>query len=544
MSRTTGDLPRAPLRPSFLDPASPVYRWLVLGNVMIATFMAVLDATIVSVGLPKLMAHFGVPISTIEWVLTAYLLVFGIMLPSSGWISDRFGHKRIFILGLFVFTAGSFLCSIAWSFNVFIAFRVLQGAGAGVILPVGMALMMREFPPEKRGIALGFWSVSASASVALGPTLGGYLIDHFSWRMIFDVNVPIGIVGVIVSGIILREYLARDSARFDIVGFISLSAFLGGLLLALANGNASWNTGGWTSSFILTCFFVAFIGLLVFIITESTVARPLINFGLFRSYNFILANVVLFIFGIGMFGSTFLLPIYLQNSLGYTPLQAGLVFLPTGILLGISGPLAGAFSDRFNPKIPAFIGLVLLAYSLYAYNTLSAYSEHHEIMVPLYIRGIAMGMIFSPLTALAIAEINQRQMAQASGMINVIRQIGGSFGVAVFGALLSQRTIFHGAIYGGQIDSTAPAFQMAATRLGHFALHRIGGVGAGARSEAGVLIAQHVEQQAFIRAVGDVFLAAGIVVLVSAIPVLLLKGNKALARRRGAGPPRPPEDLG
>jgi DHA2 family multidrug resistance protein len=527
-----------PVKLRLLDPRNPRYRWLVLANVMIATFMAVLDATIVTVALPKLMAHFGVTIDSIEWVLTAYLLVFSIMLPTTGWLGDRFGHKRVFMLGLLLFTSGSFLCSIAWSFDAFITFRILQGAGAGAILPLGMAILMREFPPEKRGIALGFWTVSASASVSLGPTLGGYLIDNYSWRMIFDVNVPIGITGIIVSVFILREYIVPEIRRFDAVGFVSMAAFLGGLLLALANGNAAWNTGGWTSQFILSCFFISLLGLLVFVITESTVANPLIDVSLFRSRNFTIANLVLFIFGLGMFGSNFLLPIYLQNSLGYTPFQAGLVFLPVGLILAVVGPLAGAFSDRVSAKAPAFVGLVLLAYALYRYRALSAYSMHHQIMVPLYIRGVAMGMIFSPLTTLAIMQISQRKMAQASGLINVIRQVGGSFGVALFGTLLSQRTIFHAAIYGQQLDGMSPAFQATAERLTRFALAQTGGPAAEARSRAGALIVQFAQKEAFISSVDDVFLVASVVVLISALPVLLLKGRKAIARGRdGSGRP-------
>ncbi|MEJ2722965.1 MAG: efflux RND transporter periplasmic adaptor subunit, partial [bacterium] len=221
------------------------------------------------------------------------------------------GHKRMFLIGLFLFTLGSFLSSLSPSLSVLIAFRVIQGFGAGTILPVGMAIITREFPPEKRGIALGFWAVAASASVSLGPTAGGYLIDHYSWHTIFDVNVPIGLMGMAVSSIVLREYRSEIRRGFDLIGFLSLALFLTTLLLALANGNSNWNTGGWTSKFIVTNFALSFIGLVVFLVAEFTVEHPLIELGLFRSHNFALSNIVLFIFGFGMFGSNFLLPIYL-----------------------------------------------------------------------------------------------------------------------------------------------------------------------------------------------------------------------------------------
>jgi DHA2 family multidrug resistance protein len=509
-----------------LNPENPAYRWFVLGSVMIATFMAVLDATIVNVALSKLMASFGVSVDQVEWILTAYLLVFGVILPSSGWLADHWGYKRTFITGLFLFTLGSFLSSLAWAFGILIFFRVIQGAGAGLLLPVGLAIITREFPPEKRGIALGFWSVAASASVSLGPTIGGYLIDKFSWHTIFDVNVPIGLVGMAASFIILREYKSKTIRAFDIIGFISLTAFLTPLLLALANGNSSWNTGGWTSNYILTNFAISFVGLVVFLINEFSVKHPLIEIGLFKSFNFTVSNLVLFIFGLGMFGSNFLLPIYLQNSLGYTPFQAGLVFLPVGIVLGLTAPFAGYFSDKFSGKIPSIIGLALLALTLYQYSFLSFLSERAQIMLPLYIRGFAMGLIFSPLTTIAISEIPNVKMAQASGLINVIRQIGGSFGVAIFGTVLTRRTILHAANYGEQINPYSEAYQHTIMKLQHHAAQATGGIASDAAIKAKALLGQYVQQQAFIQGVDDVFRIAAIIVLISAVPVFFLKSKR------------------
>jgi DHA2 family multidrug resistance protein len=458
-----------------LNPENESYRWLVLATVMVGTFMAVLDSTIVNVALPKLMATFGVSVDRVEWIVTGYLLVFAVTLPSSGWLADTWGYKPVFILGLFLFTLGSFLSSLSWSINILIAFRVIQGCGAGLLLPVGMAILTREFPPEKRGIALGFWSVAASASVALGPTTGGYLIDHFSWHTIFDINVPIGIMGIAASLVVLRNFKSALVRYFDIVGFLSLTAFLTCLLLALANGNSAWNTGGWTSTYILVNFAISAIGLTVFLITEFSIRHPLIDLKIFKSFNFTVSNIIFFIFGLGVFGSNFLLPIYLQNSLGYTPFQAGLVFLPVGILVGVTAPLSGIFSDKSNPKIPAILGLALMALSLYLYSYLSFLSEKPQIMFPLYLRGIAMGLIMSPLATVAISEIANEKMAQASGLFNVIRQIGGSFGVALFGTIITRRTIFHAVAYGQQLDPYSESFRRTVLKLQGFATQSTGG---------------------------------------------------------------------
>jgi MFS transporter, DHA2 family, multidrug resistance protein len=529
-----------------LNPTNPTYRWLVLAGVMIPTFMAVLDATIVNVALPKLMATFGVPVDRVDWVLTAYLLIFGVVLPSSGWLADHFGHKKVFVFGLCLFTLGSFLCSLAWSLNILIAFRVVQGAGAGLVMPVGMAIIMREFPPAKRGIALGFWSMASSASISLGPALGGYLIDHYSWHMIFDVNVPIGIVGMAVLMVVLREHKSEYARSFDLMGFLSLTVFLTGLLLALSSGNSAWNTGGWTSTYILTCFGFAILGLITFLVTELEVEHPLIDLKLFGNFNFAVSNMAMFLFGLGMFGSTFLLPIFLQNMLGYTPLQAGLVFLPVGIMQGLSAPLAGIFTDRYNPKIPLLLGLLIMAVTFYQFSFLSLQTERPAIIFPLCLRGFAMGILFPPLTALAISEIANHKMAQASGVINVVRQIGGSVGVALFGSILVQRSIFHTTLYGEQVNAQSPAYRDALVRLQHHT-QAFGGTAAQASARAGALLQSLLGRQGFVAAIDDVFLVVGGILLVSLIPIAFLRTHRRGRMPRPgavpghpAGPAQPP----
>jgi MFS transporter, DHA2 family, multidrug resistance protein len=313
-----------------------------------------------------------------------------------------------------------------------------------------------------------------------------------------------------------------------------LTAFLTALLLALANGNSAWNTGGWSSSFILTCLGIALVSLVVFILTELTVQHPLIELGLFKNYNFSLSNTAMFMFGLGMFGSTFLLPLYLQNSLGYTPLQAGMVFLPVGLLQIISAPLAGRFTDRFGGKIPSLLGLLIMAITFYQYGFLSAYSEKHDILIPLYFRGFAMGMLFAPLTVVALSEIPNRKIAQASGLVNVIRQIGGSFGIAIFGTELTRRAIFHTAIYGQQLNSRSPVVEQTLSRLQEHAVHTGGGGQSHAIASAKAALSGFLHKQAFIRAVDDVFLLAALFVLLAVVPVLFLH-HKDRAAKIGGG---------
>ncbi|MGO9480515.1 MAG: DHA2 family efflux MFS transporter permease subunit [Candidatus Kryptoniota bacterium] len=519
---------------AFGNPQHGSYKWWVLANIMLGTFMAVLDSTIVNVSLPKIMAAFGITVDKAEWVINGYLLAFAVMLPSSGWLADHFGYKRMYMLALFLFTSGSFLCGLAWNENALIFFRVIQGLGGGIITPVGMAIVLREFPLERRGTALGFWAIAAASSVSFGPLIGGYLVDNFSWHAIFDVNIPVGILALFATWAIQREYKVEHARSFDIVGFISMSTFLVSLLLALADGNAAWNTGGWTSTFILSCFAIAFVSLVIFLITEFRVKHPILELNLLKSFNYSMANIVLFIFGFSVFGSTFLLPLYLQDSLGYTAYQAGAVYLPMGIIQGIVAPISGILADRINPKIIAITGIVLLAWSWYLNGFLSLFSMHAEVMFPVYLRGFGMGLLFTPLSTVALSDIRKEKMAQASGLFNVIRQVGGSFGVAVIGTLLTERTLFHTAINGQAMSQYSPAFQHVSYTLRNFATQVLSGPLNVEIQRAKALVMSNVAQQAIVQATDDTFLFAFAIMILCVIPIFFLRTHKKKAAGRKA----------
>jgi DHA2 family multidrug resistance protein len=482
------------------------------------------------------MAAFGIGVDKVEWVITAYMLVFAVMLPTAGWVADHFGYKRTYFSALALFTLGSFLCGQAWNEDVLILSRIIQATGAGLLMPTGMAIITREFPPRQRGLALGFWGVAAAASISLGPMIGGYLIDNINWNSIFNVNVPVGIVGLFATYVIQREYKTEHSRSFDVIGFVSMATALSTLLLALTDSNAKWNTGGWSSPFIVNCLTISALSFIVFFVTEANVKHPLIDMSLFKDFNFTVANGVLFIFGFGMFGSTFLLPLYLQNSLGYTAFQAGSLFLPVGIIQAMVAPIAGYMSDKINPKIMAFSGLVLLALSLFLNSSLSLFSEHYQIMIPLYIRGFAMGMIFTPLTTIALAKVPRRKTGQASGLYNIIRQLGGSFGIAFMSSLLTHRTIYHNAIYGQVVNQQSETFQHVAHQLTQFSTSMLAGNPSLAAMRAQILISSHIATQSFVKAVGDVFLVAACITLAATIPVLLLR-YKIQPHAHGDKPP-------
>jgi DHA2 family multidrug resistance protein len=360
---------------------------------------------------------------------------------------------------------------------------------------------------------------------------GGYLADNFNWHFIFTINVPVGIICFFATWVIQREYKTQQARPFDVAGFLSLSVFLGFLLFALASGNAQWNTGGWTSDAMMLCYALSAAGFVVFLITELNVKYPFVSLRLLVKYNFGLTNAVLFIFGVGMFGSVFLIPLYLQNILGYSALQSGMVLLPVGIIQAITGPFAGYFSDKVNPKIPIVTGIVLFTLSFLLNTRLSIFSEHAQIMFPMYLRGVAMGLMFSPLSAVALTEISRKEMAQASGLTNVIRQVGGSFGVAVLQTLLIQRVAFHTAVSGAGINRSSPVFAQATQALQYHAMHDAGSTVQSAASQASALLSSHFGQQMFVWGINDDFFISAMCTAACIIPILILRTKKrALAQ--------------
>lgn len=419
------------------------YKWWILGLVMIGTFMAVLDVTVVNVGLPAIMSAFGIRISTAEWVITAYMITMTVMLPSAGWFADRFGNKRIYILGLALFTLGSWLCGRAPSDEFLIASRALQGFGSGIIQSLGLAIVTREFRAEQRGLALGLWATAAAASISFGPLLGGYLVDAYSWHLIFDVNVPVGIVAILLSVFIQKEWKSGNIHTFDWRGFGAIVLFMPLTIYALARGNSPTNPHGWEAPEVIGCFAVAALALAYFIYTELRTEHPLLKIRLLGDRNFGIAMGVLSLFAIGMLGGTYLLPLYMQRGLGYTALMAGSVFLPVGIIQGVLSAMSGFLTRYIRPLALVIAGIVTMALSFYLASRFTLHTSHHHILIVLYLRGLGMGLTFAPLNIIALRNIAQQDMAAAAGISNSIKQLLGSIGIALLTVVMTSRVSYH-----------------------------------------------------------------------------------------------------
>ena len=421
------------------------YKWWILGMIMLGTFMAVLDVTVVNVGLPAIMSAFGIGISSAEWVITAYMITMTIMLPSAGWFADRFGNKRVYMLGLALFTLGSWLCGKASSDPFLIGARALQGVGSGIIQALGLAIVTREFKPAERGLALGLWSMAAAASISFGPLLGGYLVDAYSWHKIFDVNVPVGVLAVLLAAFVQKEWKNQTRSPFDWQGFAAIVLFMPLAIYALARGNSPSNPGGWSAPEVIGCFIVAGAALAWFIVAELRNPAPLLQIRLLAERNFGISMAVLTLFAIGMLGGTYLLPLYMQRGLGYTALAAGSMFLPVGVIQGVLSAVSGYLTRYVRPLLLSAAGILIMALSFWLASRFTLHTTHGHILFILYLRGFGMGLTFAPLNLFSLKNLTQQDMAAAAGISNSIKQLAGSIGIALLTVIFSARTSYHAA---------------------------------------------------------------------------------------------------
>lgn len=501
----------------------PYYKWIVLANMMVGTFMSILDSTVVNTGLPIIMGSLGADIDTAEWIITGYMLAIAAILPAAAWLSERFGYKRTYFVSLLIFTLGSWMCGNSTSIEELVFWRVIEGLGCGAIMPVGMAIVSNVFPPEQRGMALGFWSIASAASVSFGPAIGGYLVDNFNWNYIFYINVPVGVLALFFTAVVQKEYRPNTKKSFDGVGFITSAIFLPAFMFGLSQVNSSSNPEGWSSPMVLGSLWVSAVTFFIFVFAELTVKQPFINLRLFAGRDFALANLVFFIFGIGMFGSTFLIPLYLQDNLGYSAFQAGMFFMPVGIIQGIASPVAGSLTNKMNPKILIVTGLALMGLSFYMNTFLSLFTEKWYIMLSLYIRGLGMGMLFTPLLTLSLAGIANKDMAQASSITNIVRQMGGSFGVALMSHFLTQRSSYHYDRYSEALNYTSQIYDFTLRQITRFAQQVSGATAETAHEIALYMINKRIAVEAYIAGINDDFYIALLITSLCIIPVLLLR---------------------
>jgi len=412
-------------------------RKLVLGVITIGTFMAVLDISIVNVALPQIMTSFGVNVKQVKWVSTSFLLTTAVCIPLTGWLGRRLGLGRLFILELAIFTTGLALCASAWSLNVLVAARVLQALGAGAIMPTSLAIITETFPPAERGRAIGIWGIGFMLGPALGPTSGGYLMEWFDWRAIFAINVPVGVMAILLAFLVLAPGRKNDSLPFDWKGYLALVTFLVVGLLTLDFGQDM----GWHSQPILLGIGVSVSAFVLFVALEWDAEHPVFPLRLLRNSDFAACLLLGVIRPIPLYGALFMLPLFLQNVQGRDTIDTGLLLVPAAVMTGICMPLAGMLTDRFGPRWPTMIGVLTAAYSLYLFTVLDPMVDRWMIIYPQFWRGIGVALLMTSVNTAALNAVPSGETATASWVLNLTLSVGGAFTIGVLGTMLYRQTL-------------------------------------------------------------------------------------------------------
>ncbi|MEZ5126112.1 MAG: DHA2 family efflux MFS transporter permease subunit [Thermoleophilia bacterium] len=425
-----------------LDRQNP---WAVLAVLCIGLFMVLLDGTIVNVAIPRIMTIMDAGLSDVEWVLNAYVLVFAVTLVTLGRLGDLYGRKRLFATGMVLFTSASLACGLAPGIEWLIAFRVIQGLGGAAMMPSTLSIVAAIFTPARRGAAMGVWGGVSGLATAIGPSLGGLLIDSVSWRWIFLINIPIGVVGFLLTLRVVPESknpTAVETLDLPGVGLVSVALFC--LTFALIEGQKY----GWTSVLILGLFAAAAIGLLIFYARERRVSQPLIDFSLFRHVNFLAGNITGLLLSASMMGVFFTVPIFLQTVLGYSALKAGLVMSPLSVVIIFAAPAAGWLSDRLGSKWIVAAGMFLLAFGIAWMAGLTPWqgkltptTSTTSLIAPFIVAGIGIGLGVAPVTAAVMATAPLDRVGNASGVLSTMRQFGSLMGIAILGAVLQNRIV-------------------------------------------------------------------------------------------------------
>lgn len=503
------------------------YKWIVAIVVVFGLFMSILDTTIVNIAIPRLQTAFGADLHSVQWVITGYTLAQGVAIPLTGYFSNRFGLKRFYIIALTAFTLGSLLCGLAWSLPVLIAFRILQGFGGSFLLPMTITLLYREFPPQERGVATGFLGIPILLAPALGPSLGGYIVTYGSWQLIFFINVPIGILAVILSFLLLREFRPEGRERFDFGGFVFVAAGLASVLYALSSAS----TDGWGSTTVLGFLIGGFLALIIFVVIELSIIRregqPLLDLRVFANASFTSANLANICITFALFGGLFVIPIYLQNLRGLSAFQTGVLLIPQALGSMVSSLVGGRLVDRLGVRAVVIPGLLIAAFAFWELSFISLYTSYSWFQVLLVVRGLGIGLVAQPLIVAALAEIPPRQLSQASAINSVVRSVASSLAVAILATIIQTQSKVHYSHLAEQVTPSSPLGQLLPRLQALFVSHGVSI--AGARAGALQVIARYVQRQGYVLAIQDGFRISVGIILVAIIAVFFMRSSRRTA---------------
>jgi DHA2 family multidrug resistance protein len=409
---------------------------------MLPTLMVIIDTSVVNVSLDHIRGSLSAGIDEATWSITSYLTANAIVIPMTGWLSRFFGRKRFLIFSVALFTLSSLFCGLAWSIQSLVFFRILQGAAGGSLQPISQSVLLETFPPAQHGMAMAMFGIGIMFGPIIGPFLGGWITDNWSWNWIFFVNIPVGILSIFMSLFFVHDppYVKGMKMKIDYWGLALLSVGIGCLQIMLDKGQREdW----FSSDFIIWLCIISVSALIVFVIVELSTKEPIVNLRALKSLSFSLGNIILFFVFFSMFGSIILLPIYLQTLMGYTATLAGIILAPGGIASLVVMPVVGRLITWVNSKVIIVCGIIITAWSIYLMSLFNRMADFDAILWPRVLLGAGMGLIVIPLTTLTLSNIRKEEMGNATSIFNFVRMIGGSFGIAITTTILTRRAQFH-----------------------------------------------------------------------------------------------------
>ncbi|TBL78124.1 DHA2 family efflux MFS transporter permease subunit [Paenibacillus thalictri] len=493
-----------------------------LAVLMVGAFVTILNQTLLNVALPHMMTDFNISATTAQWLSTAYMLVNGVLIPISAYLIATLGTKKLFVLAMSIFTIGSVVCAIAPNFSVMLLGRVLQACGAGIMMPLIMSVFLTVFPPEKRGTAMGSIGIVMIFAPAVGPTLAGWIVQNYTWRILFIMVVPLGLLSVALGFRFIANIIKPSFPKFDGWGAVTSTLGFGGLLYGFSEAGSK----GWSSFVVIGFLILGAIFTLIFVLRELRVDQPLLEMRVFQYNIFTLTTIIGAAINLTMFGAMILLPIYLQNIRGFTPLQSGLLMLPGALLMGVMSPISGALFDRIGARPLAIVGLIITALTTWEFGKLTSESTYGHILMLYTVRSFGMSLIMMTVQTAGLNQIPQQLSSHATAMSNTMRQISASIGTALLVTVMSSRTTVHMGDYSNNITSNQPQI-----------VDMLGGLTAAMAAMAGVPV-QAAEplaistlyglamKEATIKGINDAFVVATIFAIISLVLSLFISNPK------------------
>ncbi|MCC7243021.1 MAG: DHA2 family efflux MFS transporter permease subunit [Acidobacteria bacterium] len=515
-----------------MDGQRQVNPWIVAIAVMFATFMEVLDSTVVNVSLPHIAGNLSATIDESTWVLTSYLVANAIVLPLTGWLARTFGRKRLLMTSVTGFTVSSLLCGLAPNLQSLVLFRLLQGATGGAMQPLSQAVLLEAFPPHERGKAMGFWGLGIVVAPILGPVLGGWLTDTYSWRWVFYINLPVGIVSLVMTRLYVFDpsYLRQERTRVDYWGIGLLALWVGCLQLALDLGQQrDW----FSSPFITTLVVISGGGVVAFLVREMLADEPVVDLRVFKLRSYATGVFLMTSLGFVLYGSLVLLPIMLQTLLGYPAFEAGIAMAPRGVGSLIGMPTVGLLIGRVDPRKLVAGGLVIGAGTLFWLGALNLNAGYWDVFWPQFLQGIGLSMLFVPLTTISMDPVPRERMGNATSLFNLMRNLGGSIGIAVSSTLLARKQQVYFGVLGEHVDGFSSSSRDLLDGLRQSMIASgVDPVTATARAYA--TVAGLVQRQAAMLSFVEVFRLLGVVFLCLLPLILLMRRPQSQAPPTGA----------